>query len=158
MCLQLHWGGLKLWTMTVISKNLQQCLIILRGLENHHFASLILLGNFLSNNFLNYLLKYFSSHNTFYTYPAVLKTSQYGNWKWSRPIKCHFKMDSFFKKELLKSVFSEIRVRLNSSGFPTKKRPLISWPSLPKRGQFFGGKSLEFISYLGSQKKMTLGV
>ena len=147
MCLQLHWGGLKLWTMTVISKNLQQCLIILKGLENHHFASLILLG--ISNNFLNYLLKYFSSHNTFYTYPAVLKTSLYENWKCSRPIKCHFGL--FFKKELLKSVFSEIRVRLNSSGLPTKKRPLISWPSLPKRGQFFGRKTLELMSWLGSQ-------
>ena len=164
MCLQLHWGGLKLWTMTVISKSLQQCLIILKGLENHHFASLILLGNFFSNNFLNYLLKYlFLKSQLTIHFILILLSSKHLNMKTENAI-CQLrifkgnlwrmknvisKWTFFSKKELLKLVFSEIRVRrLVQVVFQQKKMPLIDWP----------GRHLNSFLDSDSRKKLTLGI
>ena len=57
------------------------------------------------------------------------------------------------------SFFLDLSLNMSSSGFPAKKTVLwladIIW-STNKRLGFFGGKPLEFMFWLWSQKKLTL--
>ena len=62
--------------------------------------------------------------------------------------------------KVLKSVFSEIRVRTWIQVVSHQKTGLwlADLSGLPIRGLFFDGKTLELMPWLGSQKKLTLVV